>query len=813
MSSSEEYLDSLLKSLTENTEGTGAEPADLFSAAETQETPKEADGGPDGSSDMDDVAAMFAAMGAETPESGEPEPDASADMAMENLSLDGSTWSGDPSADEENEMSADSGFSLDELSLDGGALMDEMPLNDGALMDELSLDDGALMDELSLDDGALMDEMPLDGGLSLDESSLGAEENREEPSAQDDEPIMDDLALEELLGGGFGSEQQAEEDGLSSDSMPSDEGAFMDDAVSLDDAISLDDAVSLDGAMPSDDDAVSSDEMAPDDIFSLDEFSLGAETMPDEQPSEEEVSGDPDLSELINGSGASDDLSLDDLNLDGLNLDGLGLDALGLEENGQDDGGNGSEDHFALEETGEEDADLSALLESMGGDKDLSEINDLLEKSDQGVAVDDSVMSLLDDAGDGSGEEDSVFDFFAGEEEETSDSEEQREPENIREITQEELEERASQKTKKQKKKEEKERKKREKQARKKKGAGAEGTEEDSEGGLDALLQKADDAGERPKKKGLSAKLADLLFEEDESGISGSDDVELALGNLSNENQELLDELSAEDKKNAKKKEKKEKKKEKKEKKGKKSGKKAPEAAENEEGEGEEQPQKAKKAKKKKKEKEKAVEEEPKIPEKKLSRKKVMSVFLFCATIAACIVIVTTVLPAQMEKQEARVAFDQDQYEQVYDLLYGKKLNEEDDILFQKSSVILQMQRKLDSYENYKKLDMQADALDALLDGVVRYQELWEKADQYNVNSEVADIYEQILDALADDYGLSESAAEDIIASGDDVTYSQRVQAVISGETYAGEEEPEGNQDVLPEEEEIIDRLQGTETE
>ena len=777
MSSSEEYLDSLLKSLTENTEGTGAEPADLFSAAETQETPKEADGGPDGSSDMDDVAAMFAAMGAETPESGEP--DASADIAMEDLSLDGSTWSGDLSSDEGNEVSADSGFSLDELSLDdgalmdempldGGALMDEMPLDGGALMDEMPLDDGALMDELSLDDGALMDEMPLDGGLSLDESSLGAEENREEPSAQDDEPIMDDLALEELLGGGFGSEQQAEEDGLSSD------------------------------AMPSDDDAVSSDEMAPDDIFSLDEFSLGAETMPDEQPSEEEVSGDPDLSELINGSGASDDLRLDDLN-----LDGLGLDALGLEENGQDDGGNGSEDHFALEETGEEDADLSALLESMGGDKDLSEINDLLEKSDQGVAVDDSVMSLLDDAGDGSGEEDSVFDFFAGEEEETSDSEEQREPENIREITQEELEERASQKTKKQKKKEEKERKKREKQARKKKGAGAEGTEEDSEGGLDALLQKADDAGERPKKKGLSAKLADLLFEEDESGISGSDDVELALGNLSNENQELLDELSAEDKKNAKKKEKK----------GKKSGKKAPEAAENEEGEGEEQPQKAKKAKKKKKEKEKAVEEEPKIPEKKLSRKKVMSVFLFCATIAACIVIVTTVLPAQMEKQEARVAFDQDQYEQVYDLLYGKKLNEEDDILFQKSSVILQMQRKLDSYENYKKLDMQADALDALLDGVVRYQELWEKADQYNVNSEVADIYEQILDALADDYGLSESAAEDIIASGDDVTYSQRVQAVISGETYAGEEEPEGNQDVLPEEEEIIDRLQGTETE
>ena len=188
--------------------------------------------------------------------------------------------------------------------------------------------------------------------------------------------------------------------------------------------------------------------------------------------------------------------------------------------------------------------------------------------------------------------------------------------------------------------------------------------------------------------------------------------------------------------------------------------------------------------------------------------------FLFCATIAACIVILTTVLPPQFEKQEARVAFDHSQYEQVYELLYGKKLSEEDGAIFHKSTLVMQMRRKLDSYENYNRMDMSLEALDALMEGVTRYQELRDEADSCGVGGEVDDIYGQILDALSNEYGLSESDALDILASGDNVTYSQRLQAVVSGEAFGGEEgQPEGKQDVLPEEEEIIDRLQGTETE
>ena len=758
MSSSEEYLDSLLKSLTEGTGDTSAEATEPVMEPEPQEDSSTM-------SDMDDIAAMFASMGEGAPAEEEPPEE-------------------EPS---EGDMLADD-LALAEL-LNGSGMSDDMPQEDGASGDGESFGDSEpALDELSLDDDIISDEQP-DEDLSLNDlfpddnlfaDGTGSEEEPSEGELSEEDMLADDLALAELLNESGMSDDMPQEDGVSGDGESLEDNDLALDDLSLDDGILLDEQ----GGEPEGD--LSLDDLFLDDSMPSDETGSG-----EEAPEEDMLADDPAIAELLKGSEAVDDLS----------LDGSGDDSA-------------SEDHFALEETGEEDAELSALLASMGGDENLSEISELLEKSDQGVAVDDDIMSLLDSTEEGNEGAD-AFDFFSGEEDEseTLSHAEEGEPENIREITPEELEERENPKSARQKKKEEKERKKKEKLAKKKAAKSGASGSDDMDDSLAALVEGAEAAEGQPKKQGFWAKLMAALLEEDESGTESidTDDLGLDIGNISDENKELLDELSAEDKKNAKKKEKKEKKAKKS--KDKKGGK-APETEEGgEEGEAGEAEQKPKKEKKKKK-KEKAVDEIPQVPEKKLSKKKVTSVFLFCATIAACVLVVTVLLPAQMEKQEARVAFDRDQYAQAYELLYGKKLSEEDEVLLQKSSVILQMQRKLDSYENYSKLDMPVEALNALLEGVSRYQKLSDKASQYNVSDEVLDIYGQILDALAYQYGLSEEDALDIIASGDDVTYSQRVQAAASGEAYAGgEETPQGKQDVLPEEEEIIDRLENTETE
>ena len=275
-------------------------------------------------------------------------------------------------------------------------------------------------------------------------------------------------------------------------------------------------------------------------------------------------------------------------------------------------------------------------------------------------------------------------------------------------------------------------------------------------------------------------------------------------GTVTDENKALLDELKEEDKKGKKKK-----------KKDKKKGKKGKDGeGEGEEGaEGEEEGKKVKK--KKKKEKKKKDEEEVDLfapPEKKLSKKKVIAVFAFCGTIAVCIVLLSSFLPNYTEMREAHVAYDHQDYAQVYELLYGKELDEQDEALFQRSNLILQMNRKLTSYENYVNLDMRLEALNALITGVERYQVVLPEAEAYNVAVEVSDIYAQILERLSADFGVSEADALEIIALEDDVAYSQRLEAIISGAVY-GEEVPEGRQDILPEEEEIIERIDGLETE
>ena len=559
------------------------------------------------------------------------------------------------------------------------------------------------------------------------------------------------------------------------------------------------------------------DDMAMDDL-SLDSLDLG------ESGGDDMAIDDLSLDGLDLGESGGDDMAMDDLSLDGLELGesddgGMSLDDLSLEESevadsemdgmmseedidrllsGDLSAEEGAADDFALEESGESDEDLSSLLSGMDHDEALSEINDLLEGADQGVSPDDDILAMLegaDDNGDGS------FDFFENDEA-------AKEAESIRELTPEEIAEREGGG------KPKKEKKKRKKLfGKKKKGGDEEAAVEETGDELEALLaetaeQEPAAEEEKEKKPGIFARFMNFLLEadEDEDPVAAEvlADNDGETGTVTDENKALLEELQEEDKKGKKKK-----------KKDKKKGKKGKEGEEGEEAaEGEEEESKKAKKKKKKEKKKKEAEEIDLLapPEKKLSKKKVITVFVFCGTIAACIILLSSFLPVYMEKREAQVAYDHQDYAEVYDLLYGKELNEQDEVLYQRSNLILQMNRKLSSYENYVNLDMRLEALNALITGVERYQVILPEAETYNVVGEVSDIYAQILERLSADFGVSEADALEILASEDDVSYSQRLQAVINGALYS-EEVPAGRQDVLPEEEEIIERIDGLETE
>ncbi len=763
MSSSEEYLDSLLDSILGGGKPDGEEEA--VSGAEGGDNQSAlSDGGKAMSSEeIEEMLMSMGTLGGSEQEAQEQAGSEAEDMEAMLAFMNEHNAGGTASGSEETETT------LDDLGMDEGmGAADFAPEGKEAeegmtgVSDELSLDDldpgessgdDGLVDDLSLDSLDLgvssVDEGAMDD-LSLDDLSFG--------ESGVDDGLMDDLSLDDLDLGDGGSDAAMSDFALEE----TDGGESMTSGL---DELSLDDL----------DLGESGGDMTLDEL-SLDDLDLG-------EGSDEGALGDLALEET---GGTNDEM-------DGLmseeDIDRLLNGNLSDEEGGTAD--------FALEETGESDEDLSALLAGMGHDEDLSEINDLLEGADQGVSPDDDMLAMLEGADDGG---DSSFDFFENDEA-------AKEAESIRELTPEEIEARESGG------KSKKEKKKRKKLfGKKKKESGEEAAAEEAGGELEALLAEtteqepeAEEAEE--KKPGFFARLMNFLLESDEEDEDPLAAEVLAdsvgeTGTVTDENKALLEELKEEDKKGKKKKDKK---------KGKK-GKGGEEGEEGAEGEGED----SKKAKKKKKkEKKKKEEEETDLfapPEKKLSKKKVITVFVFCGTIAACIVLLVSFLPNYTEKREAHVAYDHQDYAQVYDLLYGKELDEQDEVLFQRSNLILQMNRKLASYENYGSLDMRLESLNALIGGVARYQAILPEAETYNVVGEVSDIYAQILDRLSADFGVSESDALEIIALEDDVAYSQRLEAIISGAVYS-EDIPAGRQDVLPEEEEIIERIDGLESE
>jgi len=323
-------------------------------------------------------------------------------------------------------------------------------------------------------------------------------------------------------------------------------------------------------------------------------------------------------------------------------------------------------------------------------------------------------------------------------------------------------------------------------------------------------LNAPDDAGDaaatkkKKKQRGFWGRLLEELVREEEESEET---------NASDENSEILKELEAEDQAKAKKKGKKEKKaKSKKDKNKKKSS--APENDENAEADEEGGKGKKKKAKPKKK-KEKPSAQEPKGKTVKiLGKKAFFALVSLCATIIAAIILLSFFLPDYADKQSARAAFYTGDYEKVYGLLYGKDLNQSDELLFERANVVLKLQRRLDSYDLNKKIGKEEEALDALLQGVQKYEEL-SKGESYGALEELQTLYQEILEHLSADYGISEEEAS-VINSYDSETYSRKVYSVVYGTDFTDPLQENGNEtgeegeaakepkDILPEEEDII---------
>lgn len=454
-----------------------------------------------------------------------------------------------------------------------------------------------------------------------------------------------------------------------------------------------------------------------------------------------------------------------------------------------------------------ENMDVTQLIDHMDhADDDLAEINGLLKKSDNNEAVEDDMPSFPDGIKDENSE--------GGSSDTAADQTEENTGKNL-----------------KAEKKEAKKRKRMEKKEKRRLGqkktasmdsdlinsdsmeaeltdavpqAGEEAEQEndvrfsDQNGEIEEIdlsenidiVEKNQEKEKRGKAPGFLARIFQMLTQEEEEP---QPEVKL------DENGEILKELEQEDQANARKKKKKEKKKGKNKEVKKNKG-------DSEEGEEGEEQEKEKKKKKEKVKKEKPAKNDEKTV-KVLTKTTLLLMIAFCATLITAIVCFSLFLPDFSDKKNARNAFYQGDYETSYELLYDKDLNESDQIIFQRAKIVLQLERRIASYENYKNLGKELEALDALLQGIGKYDALIGEAQSYGAEGEVEALYQKILTSLSESYDIREEDAKEI-NSYDDAAYTKKLNSVVFGTEFVkpGEEveEPLPPQDILPEEEEII---------
>ena len=194
-------------------------------------------------------------------------------------------------------------------------------------------------------------------------------------------------------------------------------------------------------------------------------------------------------------------------------------------------------------------------------------------------------------------------------------------------------------------------------------------------------------------------------------------------------------------------------------------------------------PKKEKKPKKPKKEK------KPKEPPKpgdilKIKPLSVVFFIMFIAGVCVLIVVLNTGLHSQTTLNNAKSHVKNNNYAKTYAELSGNNLNEREEEVYNQASVVMYVQRQYESYQNYTKMGMKTEALNALIKGLARYNKYASEAAELGVSEDINTVRQDILSALQNTYKISEEDAQSLVnLSKENFTqYYYRIEAYGDGQ-------------------------------
>ena len=198
----------------------------------------------------------------------------------------------------------------------------------------------------------------------------------------------------------------------------------------------------------------------------------------------------------------------------------------------------------------------------------------------------------------------------------------------------------------------------------------------------------------------------------------------------------------------------------------------------------------AKKAEKAKQKAEKKAAKEAKKAEKKAKEEEEEAAELEIVgklnKVGVAIIVIATILFLTVEitgtnlwgyasaKQAADKYFKMGKYTEAYQEAVGTKMRDKDPEMYQKIKTVMKVQQSINAYQNYERVGYYPDALNALLQGIRKYDDNLSTAIDLEADQDLKKCREQILSNLQSEFGVSESEAYSLL-SLDQNSYTDKV--------------------------------------
>ena len=199
---------------------------------------------------------------------------------------------------------------------------------------------------------------------------------------------------------------------------------------------------------------------------------------------------------------------------------------------------------------------------------------------------------------------------------------------------------------------------------------------------------------------------------------------------------------------------------------------------------------KEKKAKKAKKSKEKSERKKQKVKNKQEEAEVVIDYGKFnkpafilvvgaFAFFGCYIVFQAFTVPYSKSIAIAAQKFDHQKYNQAYEEIYGLEIKNNDQELYDKIMTVMYVNKQLNSYNNYKMLELYPEALDSLVKGLKRYETYIDAAKDLGIEDDLNHVRAQILKELKKEFGLSEKKAMKLIKTESQSEYSIKIYDIV----------------------------------